>query len=467
MADAQLTTGSLGGIARRAGGRSALTAVTGAGGLSLALIAFLGVMVPKELHFYIGPALITPIRLLILLALPLAVAGLFSLYRPLARYDYLYFGFSLWTVLCILKNYGMGGGLMRAGQFFLETSIIYLFCIVSLTTVARLRAFVTVYLMTIGAMLVLALIEQVTFRPVHWMVFEAFGMSMPGGGQPEVRMGIKRSRAIFDHAIMYGVFCAVGASWAWYCARSATAAIAGSAIVFAAALMSVSAGPLMALIVQYALISMEILTRRVKKRFKKLASLVIAGLATLHVVASRGLFALVLLVTFNPETAYYRRDIWTFGSVNIWRHPVFGMVVENWERAAWMNPSMDNFWLFQALHGGLPSVVMLIGAVAAIAWSMYRCRDADLPAELAGMRRAWAFSILGFMAVGTTVHFYSKMQPFFALMIGAGAAIAGVIERWRRAQAAEAALRAAEGGASTGAPSGSAPKPPRPRAWLA
>jgi hypothetical protein len=114
------------------------------------------------------------------------------------------------------------------------------------------------------------------------------------------------------------------------------------------------------------------------------------------------------------------------------------MLPEVWTRPFWMKPSIDNFWLFQAMQGGIPSVAFLLLAILLIIRSLYRVPRADLPPALEGLRRGWLYLIIAMVLCGATVHFFDKLQPYFAFVVATGAAAARIIADWERAAAAPA-----------------------------
>jgi O-antigen ligase len=233
------------------------------------------------------------------------------------------------------------------------------------------------------------------------------------------------------------------------------------------------------------MIAVEYATRQIKHRAKIIGAAVLSMLAFVHVTASRGIFAVVVILVLNPATAYYRREIWNSGMIDVRRSPIFGIVVENWTRPAWMvSGSIDNFWLFQMLRGGVPSVAFLLLAIVLIYWRVFRLADAAIPDVLRRQRRAWAYALAALLIGAVTVHLYGKAQPYFTFLIAIGAALVRLLdaapEQAREAPAAAQSGRQVVIGADSGPPRPSPaardatpadarpikPSPPRRRTWM-
>jgi O-antigen ligase len=299
------------------------------------------------------------------------------------------------------------------------------------------------------------------------------------------RFGVIRVTTIFSHPILHGLFCAPLVAVVWYTETSVFARLWKTAVVIGATAVSLSSAPLLVMILQFVMIAVEYATRQIKHRAKIIGAAVLSMLAFVHVTASRGIFAVVVILVLNPATAYYRREIWNSGMIDVRRSPIFGIVVENWTRPAWMvSGSIDNFWLFQMLRGGVPSVAFLLLAIVLIYWRVFRLADAAIPDVLRRQRRAWAYALAALLIGAVTVHLYGKAQPYFTFLIAIGAALVRLLdaapEQAREAPAAAQSGRQVVIGADSGPPRPSPaardatpadarpikPSPPRRRTWM-
>jgi O-antigen ligase len=189
-----------------------------------------------------------------------------------------------------------------------------------------------------------------------------------------------------------------------------------------------------------------------------IGSIVSAGLLFVHFASNRGLFVLMVIFTLSPASAYNRRLIWEHGIDDVLRSPLFGIRPETWTRPFWMKPSIDNYWLFQAMQGGIPSVLLLLLAIMLIIRQLYRLPTNSLPPALEGLRRGWLFLIIAMILCGATVHFFDKLQPYFAFVVATGAAAARILADWERGAGSATATAAipATPPTATG----------KPRTWL-
>jgi hypothetical protein len=137
--------------------------------------------------------------------------------------------------------------------------------------------------------------------------------------------------------------------------------------VAATAFVSLSAGPLIALIVQGLLLSWNSLFRTIKIRWKILTGLLVVIYLSVEIFANRSLPAIVSsYLTFDVQSYWYRLLIWDYGSAVALNHPFFGVGSNDWERPDWMPSSIDNFWLFLAVRQGLPASFLMLLALLSI-----------------------------------------------------------------------------------------------------
>lgn len=399
------------------------------GGFSWAVLVALAIVLPNQLTPDLGGVVLTPVRVtLLLLALPGAAAFLGDPRLPFRTYDALYLGFAGWTGMCILINRGLGAkGVQDSGQFLLETAALYLIVQASVTT---LRRFETMTRFLFGAVLIIGLLAIPEFVLGEHYLQNAMRRL---AGEPEIvgtlmpdRFGLTRTTSVFSHPILYGVFCAAILSLTIYAAQGFP--WLKVAVIGAATAMSMSSAPILVLFVQLGAVAAERVTRGIRHRAAIIAGGIGAVVAALQLFTGKGVFGLVVIFTLNPSTAYYRRETWNNGIDDVLRNPVFGMNPEDWTRLFWMTPSIDNYWLFQGMRGGLPSLVLIACAIMLIVRALFRRPAGEVDPRLHLLARGWCFTMLAMVLCGATVHFFDKLQPYFALLLALGAALARIID---------------------------------------
>jgi hypothetical protein len=236
------------------------------------------------------------------------------------------------------------------------------------------------------------------------------------------RFGLERAQVVFDHPILYGVFCASAFGLTWYAVgfgQPNIVRLTRVALVSLAAFFSLSAGAFAAVIAQASLIGWERATRDIRKRWRWLSLACICAYFAIDLISNRSPFhVIVTYLTFNVHSAYNRILVWEFGSAEVWRNPLFGIGFNDWIRPSFMSSSMDNFWLVIAVRYGLPAFVLFAAAIVLIFTSLGRARIAD--AEVKSCRLGVLVTLGGLIIAGTTVHFWNAIYCHFLFLLGSG-----------------------------------------------
>lgn len=427
------------------------------GGFTLVFLLVIAFMFPDVLSLNIGTMRLPPVRIGILLLFVPAL--LLYLTRPGPKFysfDIAYLLFGMWTVISIIVNRGILSGYQVYGVFILEYIVIYILFQGAVRSVKQITSVLNTLILAAMVLGVLSAIEAITHN--HFLMNAAYrfaGLGEYGGAffgstHNNTRLGMLRATSIFNHPILFGLFSAAVFPFAWYLSRNMASRLMRSGMVLAGVFFSLSSGPYLALMIQALLIGTEWVTRGIKNRFRIFFSGIMAFLVTVHFVAESGVYRLVQFIALDPGSTWYRRVIWQQGMLDVRRSPLFGIRPEEWSRLPWMSPSLDNHWLLQALIGGVPSVIFLGTAMTLIARRLFERPDNELPQQLAQLRRAWAAAALGMVVCGSTVAFFEKIQPLFAIMIAIGAVVCRLIHDWETAARPMLAAAGARGeGAET------------------
>jgi O-antigen ligase len=158
----------------------------------------------------------------------------------------------------------------------------------------------------------------------------------------------------------------------------------------------------------------------VRARWKLLIVLLVVSYAIVDVLSNRTPFEVFIsYMTFNAHTAYWRVHIWNFGVDNVLAHPIFGLGLHDWARPSWMHsPSVDNFWLLNAMRYGIPGLVL----IAALYLYSVRTVGKGIPGAQGEDQqlRALAFSLISIGVGICTVHLWGGTYTFFMFLLGAG-----------------------------------------------
>ncbi|MGL3107810.1 O-antigen ligase family protein [Bradyrhizobium sp. BR 1432] len=383
------------------------------------LLFFLALLWPCQL--YVGSLRLSLYRI-VLLVMILPCLSKFAAGRVGIKIsDVAVLLFSFWRVLGLIVVDGIESSSQTFGIEWIETIGPYLLARCFIRDADDFYNMIQLLFRIVLVLLPFAIIELVSG---HNILRELFAMICPTPlFSPEQRSGLTRVQSVFDHPILFGVFAAsalapvylvLGHKMSLLRRNLMTAAVAATAS------MSLSAGPLMAIVAQGLLLSWDSLLRGVKARWKILIGLLAVVVTLIEAVANRSLPSIVSgYLTFDPQSYYFRLLIWDYGSAVALDHPVFGIGLSDWERPNWMGPSIDNFWLVLAMRSGLPAPVLLHLAILLIFLTVGSKKGLD--GKITAYRTAFLIAMAGIYLVGWTVHFWDTAYVAFLFLLGSGA----------------------------------------------
>ncbi len=385
---------------------------------------FIGTMVvPVEFSFFLGTLRLTAFRLYLIFLFFFLLSELLRSGRiRLQNFDFLVIAFGLWPFLSFSVVHGFEKALEAGGIFFLETVSPYFLARLFIVDPRSLRASLKPLLAVVFISLIVTIPEALLGR--HFV--HDFAASITGNSYPirlEQRLGIWRAMGSFDHAILYGVFCASLAALVWYTAAGWKRLLQLSAVALSTVL-SASSGPILAFVVQIALIVWEKASRPVKGRWYWLSGAIAVAYVVVDLASNRTpIQVLISYLTLNPFTAWIRIIQWDVGIDSIINNPLFGIGFNEHERPAWLTWSIDSFWLMLTMAQGLPSILLFSVSAAFLLRGVFQ---ANVRGEktVERLRYAWAFTFVALCFSGITVHFWAAMHSYFFFVMGAGAWIA-------------------------------------------
>lgn len=392
------------------------------------LIYLAAIVLP--IGFNVGPLNLNILRLLLLVMIvPLTVNLFTGRYGRVIWTDILFYLHIFWMMVALIVN-----NPDRAVVFFGSQSIEFIGGYVLARAFIRTRedfiALCKGIVLVTCFLLPFAVIEAGTRRPLILLgidalpgVFSASGTGTSESWGQAQRLGLYRAQTAFPHPILHGLFCATVFPLA-FVALKGVYSMAGryvlSAAVAACALLSLSAGPLLSMILVFMLIGWSHVLRGVRARWSLLVWLIVALYVVIDLLSNRTPIRVFLTyATFSPQTGWMRLIIFEWGMVNVWANPLFGIGLNDWVRPVWKSASMDNFWLVNAVRYGIPGFVFLALGYLIALWRIGR-QNFDADPILWQLRRGWMFAFVGLSVTLATVHVWSSLYSFVFFMFGSG-----------------------------------------------
>jgi len=389
---------------------------------------------PTEFSIFVGDIRLPPHRIALLLLIPFAVMRMMTRSDTRLRaFDSLFVLFGFW-MLGTYTYHGLGmSGFIYGGSLALETTGSYLIARAWVRDVDTLRNTLKVAL---GVVILAALIAlpETLFGKVytHDLLAQLTGYHHPTS--VHTRLGLTRAYGTFDHPIHYGTFCAALLAMFWYVERGTVGRLRRSAIVSGATFLGLSSAPILCLGIQAGLITWERLTRGLSARVWLTIGAMVAAYLLVALIATRSPIAILATkLTLDSSTGFYRLIIWEHGLKSVFAHPMVGIGLADWARPDWMaSDTIDAFWLLTAMRSGLPSVFLLISALALLIHAVNKRGVRNKSALARGLSRGWLFSLIALCFIATTVHFWNVSLTFFFFFIGLAGALADPKQQRRK-----------------------------------
>lgn len=364
---------------------------------------------------YVGSARLSIYRIFILiLFLPCFLAWLRNDLGGRLLPDYMLFIYSLWATISISLIHGFENSIEPSGILIAETMGPYLIARKYIRSRSNFYSAVNTLSICVITMIPFAMFESLTATPILLDIFQNF-ISVYPNVTMQPRLGFDRAQVVFEHPILFGVFCASAFSLTYYTLKNKFRAI----LVALATFFSLSAGALISLTLQIGLILWDICTKKIKNRWNIFAFLTIISYIFVDLLSNRSpVQVFISYLTFNVGNAYNRVLIWRYGTASVAEHPIFGIGFNEWDRAFWMSTSMDNFWLVIMVRHGLPAFALFAGAALLILIRLGRLQIND--PNVACCRTGLLISIAGLSISACTCHFWNATYCLFIFLLGSG-----------------------------------------------
>jgi hypothetical protein len=371
----------------------------------------------------LGSLRMSPYRILLLLMLvPSLIGWLNGKGGKKIPADYFMILFAGWSVLSIFMTMGFAEAYQPAGMFVIETLGAYFLARTTIRDEKTFRSIVKTLIWIAAIMLPFAVAESLLHRPVALQLFSVFG-KVVNTTNIDPRLGLRRAQVVFEHPIIYGVFCSSTFALGFYVFGSSqrkfgTLMRAGISVI--TTFVSLSTGAFLSLVVQSLLTIWDFAMRKSRRKWTILTVIVVFLYLLVDALSNRTpAEVFITYLTFNLGASYNRVLIWRYGTEQVYMTPWFGTgISDNWSRPDWMHASMDNFWLVITVRHGVPALLMLIFAYFGILRRMGRTVLTD--ANLVNIRKGLIFVVVGISVSICTVHLWGASFSYFFFLLGSG-----------------------------------------------
>lgn len=369
----------------------------------------------------VGSLAVSSYRLVLLaLAVPCLISWMSGKAGPIRAVDILLGLFCLWCAIAITVVHGPEAAIEPAGMLTIETFIAYLMARCYVRSREDMIAVARVLFILIAVLFPLAIWETVTGQKA---TLQLVRMVMPtiADSYTDPRWGLSRVQGPFEHPILFGVFCGAAAALTYLVLGQQlgrSQRYAATAIVAMTSMLSLSSGPLLALVAQLALLAWNGLLGPIAARWRILWVAGALVYAVVELITDQSVAQIVTRYAFDPWTAFYRLLIFEHGWASIMAHPLFGTGFNEWVRPSWMSASIDMFWLVPGVRHGLPAAILILlaffTAAASVGFKSYQDQ------RLVMCRTAYLITLTGFFLAGWAVHFWMATYVLFMFLLGSG-----------------------------------------------
>ena len=333
--------------------------------------------------------------------------------------DILVIFFCLWCFISLAVVHDLATSFQSGGMMAIETMGAYFLARVMIRNEGQFYGMVKTIFLIILLLLPLSLYESVTGSNIALNMFRSVLPTQIDYFMAP-RWGLRRVQSVFDHPILYGVFCtSVFALVHKVLGRNVSPMRrwGRSILVFLATILSMSSGPLSALVVQALLMSWGWFLRGFRYRWHVLATFFASLYTAVSLVSNQSFFEFyVHYFAFSQDTGWDRIRIWHYGWLSVFNHPIFGIGHNEYQRPEWMEPSIDMFWLINFVRFGYIAGILMFLIFAWVFLST--ALKQGLSDQQNDYRTAYLISMVGVFTVGWTVHFWNA--PYLLIMFYLG-----------------------------------------------
>jgi len=329
--------------------------------------------------------------------------------------------YCFWVFLAITMIHSFGHALQSGGMIFIETIGAYMLARCFIRNADDFFNIVNALFLIIATILPFAAYESLTGRNISREFFSIFHETFPDS-YLDPRWGMRRVQSIFEHPILYGVFCASILALTHLVLgyeRSFVQRWLKTGTVTVAAFLSFSGGPITAMTAQTLLLGWNWAFSKIDARWRILCGFGLLAAISIELLSNRSVPVIFIsYFAFDESSARVRVDIWNYGWQSALNHPLFGVGFNDWVRAPWMSSSIDMFWIIDAVRHGIPAEFFMMLAFFAVYLPV--ALKKGLTDRLSVYRTAYVIAMTGFFLVGWTVYFWNATYVVFVFLLGSG-----------------------------------------------
>lgn len=390
--------------------------------MPVVILTYSYLLFPPEVRLVIGGINFPLYRILIIALLPTTVLRTFAGSFRFVLSDFLTLIASSWMMISFIAYYGAGVGFSRSAALVIDTAGTYLVvrgAVRNPDDLRRVLVLVAPALLIAGAELMLESVSRkLLVRPTFARIFGSLSTYDNGEAaatlsfRQDLRLGLLRAFGPFSHPILAGVIMTSFLPLFW------TSGIKGWPwkIGLAAAclgIFSLSSSAILLIVISIGILSADAVKRRsVGISWWLISLMTVIAMLFVEFASKSGLVPILLRMTLDPQTGYYRLIIWEYGLKSIANFPLFGIGFTGYERAPFLSSSIDAHFLLLGVRHGIVVPVALFAAVILALIGVGRNVKNVSPANrilLIGINTA----LLGALIASMTVTFFGEANIWF------------------------------------------------------
>jgi hypothetical protein len=225
-----------------------------------------------------------------------------------------------------------------------------------------------------------------------------------------------RATSTFDHPILYGTFCSMVGAIFLFSDSKLIVKIFSVGICFVGVVLSGSSAALLGTIIAVGVYAYDLAFRKYNSRWKIFVMLLVAAILTINIVIAHPLNWIILHLTFDPVSGYYRIMEWDAATEQIKLHPYIGFGSGHIFGDEFLDVSIDSVWLALALKYGIPASVLLMLS----SFVLFLKNPGKKIEDKQFLRMRTIFTLINafFIFIGFTVFYWNSMWEFWGLCLG-------------------------------------------------